>query len=133
MKILAMDASGQACSVAVYDGKLVGEDYQNNGLTHSGTLLPMADALLARLSISPREIDAVAVTIGPGSFTGLRIGMASAKGFADALQIPIAPVSALEVLALPVRETPCLALSLIHISAIRRKTNARNARRMRKS
>ena len=113
MKLLALDAASKTASVAVYENGLLGEIYLDQGLTHSETLLPMADALFAQLKILPREIEAVAVTSGPGSFTGLRIGMSTAKGFAEALQIPMAGISTLQALALPLRESGVLIAPIL--------------------
>jgi tRNA threonylcarbamoyladenosine biosynthesis protein TsaB len=64
------------------NGKLLAESYQNTGLTHSQTLLQMAQDLLKSCGITPNEVDAVAVAAGPGSFTGVRIGVSAAKGLA---------------------------------------------------
>ena len=83
MLILAFETSAKAASVALADGeKLLAESYQNTGLTHSQTLLPMAKELLKSCGYEPEQVDAVAVAAGPGSFTGIRIGVAAAKGFA---------------------------------------------------
>ena len=83
MKILAFETSAKAASAAVMaDGKLLAECYQNTGLTHSQTLMVMAQDLLKQLNLTAKDMDAVAVAAGPGSFTGVRIGVAAAKGFA---------------------------------------------------
>lgn len=73
--------------------------YQNTGLTHSRTLLPMADDLLKNLELAPGDIDAFAASIGPGSFTGIRIGVATVQGMAFALDKPCYGVSTLEAMA----------------------------------
>ncbi len=102
MRILALDSSGLVASVAlVEDDLLLGEYSTNFHKTHSTTLLPMLDELMRMLSldIQKADIDAIAVAKGPGSFTGLRIGAATAKGLAFALGIPIVPVSTLAGLA----------------------------------
>lgn len=100
MRILAFETSAKAGSVALWqDGKLLGESYQNTGLTHSQTLLSMAEDLLKSCGITPQEVTAVAVAAGPGSFTGVRIGVAAAKGFAWGLEIPCCGVSTLEAMA----------------------------------
>lgn len=100
MKILAMDTSSKAASAAVWaDGRLLGEYYTNTGLTHSQTLLPMVQHLLQGCGFTADEMDAIAVTAGPGSFTGLRIGLSAAKGIAFASGAACLPVSTLEVLA----------------------------------
>ena len=101
MRILAFETSAKACSVALTeDGKLLGEHYQNTGLTHSQTVLSMAEDLLKVCGLSPGDVDAVAVAKGPGSFTGVRIGVAAAKGFAWGGELPCYGVSTLEAMAL---------------------------------
>lgn len=100
MKLLILDTSSKAASAALWeDGVLRGEAYQNTGHTHSATSLPMAEQLLAGCGWSLSEVDGFAVTAGPGSFTGLRIGLASVKGMAFALDKPCVPLSTLEGLA----------------------------------
>lgn len=100
MLMLALESSAKAASAAVFeDEKLLAVTVENSGLTHSRTLLPMAEGLLANLDRSVRELDLVAVAHGPGSFTGLRIGMAEAKGLCWALEIPVVGVSTLEAMA----------------------------------
>lgn len=101
MKILALETSAKACSAAVTeDGFVLASCYQNTGLTHSRTLMPMVDAMLKNAGLAGDELGAIAVAAGPGSFTGIRIGVAAAKGLAFALQIPCAGVSTLEAMAL---------------------------------
>ncbi len=100
MLILAFETSAKAGSVALWqDGKLLGESYQNTGLTHSQTLLSMAESLIASCGCTPQDMTAAAVAAGPGSFTGVRIGVAAAKGFAWGLEIPCCGVSTLEAMA----------------------------------
>lgn len=100
MKILSIDSSGLVASVAVMsDGILTGEYTIHNKKTHSQTLLPMISDMLQMAEIKPEELDCIAVSAGPGSFTGLRIGAATAKGLAWTLGIPIVPVSSLMGLA----------------------------------
>ena len=100
MKILAIDSSGLVASTALLDGDiLVGEYTIHNKKTHSQTLLPMIRDMLAQAEVDIREMDAIAVAAGPGSFTGLRIGASTAKGLAQALQIPIVAVPTLEALS----------------------------------
>ena len=83
MKILALESSATACSVALCeDEKLIAQSYQNNGLTHSVTLMPMTTSLLSGCGLTLEDVDVIAVAAGPGSFTGLRIGVAAAKGLA---------------------------------------------------
>ena len=100
MLLLAFETSAKAASVALHDGeKLLGESYQNTGLTHSQTLMVMAQELLAQCGHTPQEVTDVAVAAGPGSFTGVRIGVAAAKGFAWGGEIPCWGVSTLEAMA----------------------------------
>ena len=101
MLILAFETSAKAASAALLeDGRLLGESYQNTGLTHSQTLLVMAEHLLAQCGKTVAEVTAVAVAAGPGSFTGVRIGVAAAKGFAWGRELPCYGVSTLEAMAL---------------------------------
>ena len=101
MLILAFETSAKAGSVALMDdGRLLGESYQNTGLTHSQTLLSMAQELLKSCGHTPGDVTAVAVAAGPGSFTGVRIGVAAAKGFAWGAELPCYGVSTLEAMAL---------------------------------
>lgn len=101
MLILAFETSAKAASAALLeDGRLLGESYQNTGLTHSQTLLVMAENLLAQCGKTVAQVTAVAVAAGPGSFTGVRIGVAAAKGFAWGRELPCYGVSTLEAMAL---------------------------------
>ncbi|MCM1107309.1 MAG: tRNA (adenosine(37)-N6)-threonylcarbamoyltransferase complex dimerization subunit type 1 TsaB [Blautia sp.] len=100
MKILALDSSGLVASIAVAeDGRLLGEYTINYKKTHSQTLLPMLDAVVQMLELDLNTVDAIAVASGPGSFTGLRIGSATAKGLGLALNKPIVPVPTVDALA----------------------------------
>ena len=100
MTILAFETSAKAASVALCrEGVLLGESYQNTGLTHSQTLLSMAESLMASCGVAAGDIDAVGVAAGPGSFTGVRIGVAAAKGFAWGREIPCVGVSTLAAMA----------------------------------
>ena len=100
MLILAFETSAKAASVALTEnGKLLGESYQNTGLTHSQTLMVMAEDLLKQCGRTVHDLTAVAVAEGPGSFTGVRIGVAAAKGFAWGRQIPCFGLSTLEAMA----------------------------------
>lgn len=96
MRILAFETSAKAVSAAlVEDGNLVGEYYQNSGQTHSRTLMQMAEDLLRNCDLTAADVDAVACAAGPGSFTGVRIGAAAAKGFAWGREVPCYGVSTL--------------------------------------
>ena len=100
MLILALESSALTASAAICDGeRLLGEYTLNNGNTHSETLLPMAEALLKSLDLAVSDIDLFAVAAGPGSFTGVRIGVSTLKGLAFASQKPCVGVSTLEALA----------------------------------
>ena len=100
MKILALDSSGLVASVAlVEDNNLLGEYTINYKKTHSQTLLPMLDAMGKMVELDLNTVDAIAVAAGPGSFTGLRIGVATAKGIGLALKKPLVAVSTVDALA----------------------------------
>lgn len=100
MKILALDSSGNVASVAIIkDDIVVGEYTINYKKTHSQTLLPMLDEVVKMTEMELDDIDAIAVASGPGSFTGLRIGSATAKGLAQGLCKPIIEVPTLEGMA----------------------------------
>lgn len=99
--LLAFETSAKAASVALFEGeKLLGESYQNTGLTHSQTLLTMAEDLLKNCGVTANELTGIAVAAGPGSFTGVRIGVAAAKGLAWGKELPCFGVSTLEAMAL---------------------------------
>ncbi len=100
MRILALETSTLAGGVAlVEDGRVVGQSMLNIALTHSERLMAMVDRLLKDCRRTPAELDGLALSIGPGSFTGLRVGAATAKGLALALGLPVAPVPTLDALA----------------------------------
>ncbi len=102
MKILAVESSAKAASCAVLaDGEFLASAWQAAGLTHSRTLLPMVEGMLKNSELTMEAMDAVAVAAGPGSFTGLRIGIAAVKGLAWAAEKPCIPVSTLEAMAWP--------------------------------
>ena len=100
MKILALETSAKSVSAAVTDGGVVrAYTYQNTGLTHSRTLMPLVDAMLRESEQSLADMDLLAVAAGPGSFTGLRIGVSALKGLAWAADKPCCGVSTLEAMA----------------------------------
>ena len=106
MRILGFDTSAKAASVALSeDGKLISEFYLDSGFTHSETVLPMAKAVLDAARITPADVDVFAVNCGPGSFTGLRIGIAAVKALGMSLGKPCAAVSTLEALAYNMQST----------------------------
>lgn len=101
MKVLALDSSGLVAGVAlVEDDTLVAEYSTNYKKTHSQTLLPMLDEIRGMVELDLHSIDVLAVSAGPGSFTGLRIGSATAKGLGLALGIPVAAVPTVDALAM---------------------------------
>lgn len=109
MKILAFESSAKAASVALCEDEfLIAQSYQNNGLTHSTTLMPMAEDLLKHCNVKLEEVDCFAVANGPGSFTGLRIGISTVKGLAWGTEKACAGVSTLE----------SMAWNLAHMNAI---------------
>lgn len=100
MKILSFESSAQSAAVCLTDGEaVIASAFQNCGLTHSRTLLPMAENLLASCGVPLDAVDGFAVAAGPGSFTGIRIGVATVKGLAMATDKPCAAVSTLEAMA----------------------------------
>ncbi|MBQ9980008.1 MAG: tRNA (adenosine(37)-N6)-threonylcarbamoyltransferase complex dimerization subunit type 1 TsaB [Oscillospiraceae bacterium] len=118
MVILALESSATPVSAAVYDGeKQLSFEFENNGLTHSATLLPMADRVLSAAGKTMDDIDAVAVAIGPGSFTGLRIGASTAKGLAWGKDKPCIGVSTLAAMA---RQASCVDGILVPVMDARR-------------
>lgn len=100
MKILALETSAKAVSAAVVEnGAVLAAAYQNIGLTHSVTLMPLVDDMLRNAGLTAKDMALIAVAAGPGSFTGLRIGVSAAKGLAWALELPCCGVSTLEAMA----------------------------------
>ena len=100
MRILALDSCSRAGGAAVVcDGRPMGSMTLDCGYTHSETLLVCADNLLSGLHMTLQDMDAIAVTVGPGSFTGIRIGLSTAKGLAMAAELPLLPVSSLLALS----------------------------------
>lgn len=102
MIILSLECSAVAAGAAITeDGKLIGECYTNVGLTHSQTLMPMTESVLKTTKTDINSVDIFAVSAGPGSFTGVRIGVAAVKGLAAAGQKPCFAVSSTEAIAYP--------------------------------
>ena len=100
MKILCIDTSSKLCSVAILeDFNLINKLELDNGLTHSETLMPLIKKLLIESNLSLNDFDLLVSDIGPGSFTGIRIGVSTVKAFSDSLNIPCVGISSLEVLA----------------------------------
>jgi len=100
MKTLALETSAKSVSVAVTEsGVLLAQAYQDRGLTHSVTLMPLLDGMLKTAGLTLDDMDIIAVAQGPGSFTGIRIGVSAAKGLAWAKALPCCGVSTLEAMA----------------------------------
>lgn len=114
MRILAVDTSAVCAAVAVTDDdKILSESQTNTGLTHSRTLMPMIDSTLNNAEIPLDSIDFFACSVGPGSFTGIRIGVAAMKGLCDGLKKKCMPVSTLEALAYNLMGNNCTAVSVM--------------------
>ena len=114
MKLIGIDSSGLVASVAIMeDGRLVAEYTVNNKKTHSQTLLPMLEEIVKNTGLEMDTIDAIAIAAGPGSFTGLRIGAATAKGLGLALKKPIVPVSTVDALAYNLYGTDALVCPIM--------------------
>jgi tRNA threonylcarbamoyladenosine biosynthesis protein TsaB len=107
MKILALETSTLAGGAAVLDGdRVVGAVLLNIALTHSERLMAMVDRLLADCGLTVRQLEALAVSVGPGSFTGLRVGVAAVKGLALATGLRVAAVPTLDAMAAAVPFSP---------------------------
>ncbi len=116
MKILAIDTSAVTASAAIVeDGALITATELRSKMTHSQTILPMVEDMLKNAALTLKDIDAAAVNVGPGSFTGVRIGVAAVKGFCFADNMPCVAVSTLESMAynfigLPEKQTVCAVM-----------------------
>lgn len=114
MNILSIETSSQVAGAAVLrDGKLAAECYLDHRLTHSEIIMPMVERVLSMAELACEELDAFAVDVGPGSFTGVRIGVCAANGMADALNKPVIPVDSLEAMAFGFPFFAGLAIPLI--------------------
>lgn len=114
MKILSVESSAVSCSVALLDnGILTGEEFTNVKLTHSETLMPMVKNILDNTKTDIGSVDVFSVSNGPGSFTGVRIGVAAVKGMADGADKPCLGISTLETIAYPFFERNCIVCSLM--------------------
>jgi len=106
MKILSITSSSSICGIAILeDEKVIKEVNLNNGLTHSESLLPLISNVLEETQLQLKDIDLLAIDIGPGSFTGIRIGIATVKAFIDSLNLKYVCVNSLEGLSLNVTHT----------------------------
>lgn len=114
MNILAVDTSATSASVCVaQENKIIGEFSINTALTHSQTLAPMIEQLSKNTGVSLDSIDAIAVNAGPGSFTGVRIGVAAVKGIAFSRNIPCVSVSTLESMAYNMLDSDCIVCAVM--------------------
>lgn len=114
MKIIALDTSAKAASVCLAEGnRIIGAFFINTALTHSQTLMPMTEQLCRQSGVPLAEIEAVAVNAGPGSFTGVRIGVAAAKGLAFPRSLPCVAVSTLESMAYNFLGSDCVVCALM--------------------
>lgn len=115
MKILAIESSNQTMSTATVENGLVVAEYTRNGnLQHSTQLMPAIEAVMAKSGWKPQDLDRIAVSQGPGSYTGVRIGATIAKTLAWTLKKPLVPVSSLELLAANARLSPYAIIPLIN-------------------
>ena len=114
MKILAIDTSSKICSVTIFEDTNPIIELQNDDeKTHSVKLMPMVDKAFNETNLTLDDIDLLVCSLGPGSFTGVRIGIATIKAFADAKNIPVVGISSLEILAYNVKELPLSSNSLV--------------------
>lgn len=117
MKVLSIDSSSNICGVSILDDEnLICNLDEDTGRTHSENLMPMVDNAFKKSNLSLNDIDLIVCDIGPGSFTGIRIGVATAKGFHDSLNIPLVGINSLEALAYNLRndiDDNSLVLSII--------------------
>lgn len=114
MKILAVDTSSSVAAVAIMDEReLLGEFILNHKMTHSQKLIPMIDMIFKNLGICPEEIDIYAASSGPGSFTGLRIGITTIKAMAFAAKKPVVSIPTLDALAYNVPYTESLVCPMM--------------------
>ena len=114
MKILSLECSAGPASCAVYEnGVVIASDFTNVKLTHSQTLMPMTENMLKCANISANDIDALAISNGPGSFTGIRIGISAVKGLAAARNLPCYPVSTLRAIAENFSDCDCTVCAVM--------------------
>ncbi len=112
MKILGLESSATSASVSVVeDGKVIALEASNTGLTHSQTLMPMVENTLEKADVTINDIDYLAISNGPGSFTGVRIGVSAVKGICDPLNKKCVGVSTLEAIAKPLESTGVIAVA----------------------
>ena len=114
MKILGIESAALVASVAIIDENVTIAEYTTNfKKTHSETLLPMLDEIVKMTGVDIKELSAIAISGGPGSFTGLRIGAASAKGLGLALDLPLIHVPTLDAMALNIYSSDALIVPIM--------------------
>ncbi len=114
MKLLSIECSATPCSVALSEnGRILSSAFTNVKLTHSQTLMPMVESVLASSLTHISQVKALAVSAGPGSFTGIRIGISAVKGMAQADNLPCVSVSALEAMAVNYSDTECFVCGVM--------------------
>ncbi|MDF1615980.1 tRNA (adenosine(37)-N6)-threonylcarbamoyltransferase complex dimerization subunit type 1 TsaB [Petrocella sp. FN5] len=114
MKVLAIESSAMVAGVAIIeDTKIIGEFILNNKKNHAQTIMPMLNSLKKQLNLDLSTLDAIAVSNGPGSYTGLRIGSATAKGLAHVLGVPIIGISTIESLAHNIQATDSIICPML--------------------
>jgi tRNA threonylcarbamoyladenosine biosynthesis protein TsaB len=113
VKILGIETATYVLGLAIINEERVIASYEKSGLTHSKDLIPSVEDLLSEAQFSIHELDGIAVSLGPGSFTGLRIGLSASKGLAQALGIPMVGVPTLDVIAMNVKDEEFLVCPLI--------------------
>lgn len=113
MKILCIDTSSKLCSVAILENTTLIEKFElDNGLTHSETLMPLVKEILDKCKLELKDIDLLVSDIGPGSFTGIRIGIATCMAFSDSLGIPCIGINSLELLAYNIKKDGLICSTL---------------------
>ena len=114
MKILSMECSATPASVAIVEnGKVLASSFVNIRLTHSQTLIPMAEDMLKAARLTINDIDGLAISNGPGSFTGVRIGISAIKGLAAPKNLPCVAVSTLRAMAENYSDTDCIVCAVM--------------------
>ena len=115
MKLLAIDTAAGPCAACVFDtgsGEVIGREVRDIGKGHAEQLMSVIDAAMRQASIGFAELGAVAVSVGPGSFTGVRVGVAAARGLALALKVPAIGVTTLEAIAADANDDLCFGINL---------------------
>ncbi len=120
MLILGIETSTKTCSIALTDGKKLRDEISLHlGLSHSQRVIPLLDEILERNGIAIKDIDGIAVSVGPGSFTGIRVGVSTARGLAQSLNVPLVGIPSLDGLAFGMETSGELVCPMI--DALRRE------------